>query len=246
MPLLTALSRERDAGVLAALIEGLVDHPELARALDASTRDELIRAPFEAPEPPMLEARIQAIKLARLLHREELVATAQSSSARAVQATLALDAGLRAPEDARPERSGPTRVRFVTDAGSFEIELDFESAPVAAANLRAAARAHRYDGLRWHRVVPGFVVQGGDPRGDGYGGTDSIVRTELSLRAFERGAVGVPLAGLDTGGMQLFVVTADAPHLDGRFPWVGRVVRGMDSIDGVLPGDRITRAELVE
>ncbi|MFO0561936.1 MAG: peptidylprolyl isomerase [Polyangiales bacterium] len=246
MPLLTTLSRERDAGVLAALIEGLVDHPELARALDASARDALIRAPFEAPEAPTLEARIQAIKLAKLVHREELVAMAQSSSARAVQAAFRTDGGLRAPEDGRVDRAGSTRVRFVTDAGSFEIELDFESAPAAAANLRAAARAHRYDGLRWHRVVPGFVVQGGDPRGDGYGGTDSIARTELSLRAFERGAVGVPLAGLDTGGMQLFVVTADAPHLDGRFPWIGRVVRGMDAVDGVLPGDRITRAELVE
>jgi cyclophilin family peptidyl-prolyl cis-trans isomerase len=246
MPLLTTLSRERDAGVLAALIEGLVDHSELARALDASVRDALIRAPFEAPEAPTLEARIQAIKLAKLLHREELVAIAQSSSARAVQAAFASDGGLRAPEDGRIDRAGSNRVRFVTDAGNFEIELDFESAPVAAANLRAAARAHRYDGLRWHRVVPGFVVQGGDPRGDGYGGTDSIVRTELSLRAFDRGAVGVPLAGLDTGGMQLFIVIADAPHLDGRFPWVGRVVRGMDSVDGVLPGDRITRAELVE
>lgn len=246
MPLVSALARERDAGVLAALIEGLVDHPELARALDASARDALIRAPFEAPEAPTLEARIQAIKLARLLHRDELVAAGQNSSVRAVQSALGPDAGLRPPADEVPSSGTSTRVRFATDAGDFEIELDVESAPRAAANFRTAVREHRYDGLRWHRIVPGFVVQGGDPRGDGYGGTDTIIRTELSLRAFERGAIGVPLAGLDTGGMQLFVVTVDAPHLDGRFPWIGRVVRGMDTVDGVLPGDRIIRAELVE
>jgi cyclophilin family peptidyl-prolyl cis-trans isomerase len=246
VPLLTMLSQEHDVAVLAALIEGLVDHPDLARALDPTTRDALIRAPFEAPEALTIEARMQAVKLAKLLHREELVAVAQNSSVRALQRLFTPNGVLHAPEDRRVDRTGSTRIRFVTDAGYFEIELDFESAPMAAETIRAAARAHRYDGLRWHRVVPGFVVQGGDPRGDGYGGTDTIVRTELSLRAFDRGAMGVPLAGLDTGGMQLFIVTADAPHLDARFPWVGRVVRGMDSIDGILPGDRILRAELVD
>jgi cyclophilin family peptidyl-prolyl cis-trans isomerase len=246
LPLLTTLARERDAGLLAALIEGLVDHPELARAMDASARDALIRAPFEAPEGPTLEARVQAIKLARLLHREELVAAARQSSVRVLRRTIDSDAGVIAGPPGQLDEGGATRVRFVTDAGSFVIELDAMSAPRAVANVRAVVRERRYDGLRWHRVVSGFVTQGGDPRGDGYGGTDVPVATELALRPFDRGAVGVPLAGLDTGGMQLFVVTADAPSLDARFPWVGRVVQGMEVVDGVLPGDRIVRAEFVE
>jgi cyclophilin family peptidyl-prolyl cis-trans isomerase len=246
LPLLATLARERDAGLLAALIEALVDHPDLARAMDATVRDALIRAPFEAPEGPTLEARVQAIKLARLLHREELVAAARQSSVRVLRRTIDADAGVIPAAPGAMDEGGATRVRFVTDAGSFVIELDAVSAPRAVANVRAVVRERRYDGLRWHRVVPGFVTQGGDPRGDGYGGTDAPVPTELALRPFDRGAVGVPLAGLDTGGMQLFVVTADAPSLDARFPWVGRVVQGMEVVDGVLPGDRIVRAEFVE
>jgi cyclophilin family peptidyl-prolyl cis-trans isomerase len=117
---------------------------------------------------------------------------------------------------------------------------------MAVQAVTSAARAHRYDGLIFHRVVPGFVVQGLDPRGDGYGGTDSPVVTELSNRRFDRGTIGIPLAGLDTGGIQLFFVTADAPHLDGRYPWVGTVVRGAELLDGILPYDRIIRAEVVE
>lgn len=247
IPLLTALARERDAAVLAAVLEGLTEHPVLARALDASVRDALIRAPFEAPEGPMLEARLGAIKLARLLHRDELIEPARTSTVRAVQEQLLVDGGVLAPVSANAVEIPPlTRVRFVTDAGSFVLEFDSHAAPRAVANVRSVVQQRRYDGLRWHRIVPGFVVQGGDPRGDGYGGTETPIWTELSLGAFERGAIGIPLSGLDTGGMQLFVVTGDAPHLDGRYPWAGRVIRGMDVLDGILPGDRIVRAEFVE
>lgn len=247
LPILTALSRERDAAVLAAVLEGLGEHPVLARALDAAVRDALIRAPFEAPEGPMLEARLGAIKLARLLHREELIEPARASTVRAVQEQLLVDGGvLAAVAPWRAETPPLTRVRFVTDAGVFVLEFDSLAAPRAVANVRSVVQQHRYDGLRWHRIVPGFVVQGGDPRGDGYGGTETPIWTELSLGAFDRGAIGIPLSGLDTGGMQLFVVTGDAPHLDGRYPWAGHVVRGMDVLDGILPGDRIIRAELVE
>ena len=94
-------------------------------------------------------------------------------------------------------------------------------------------------------MVPGFVVQGGDPHGDGYGGTETTVSTELSLSDFSTGSVGIPLAGLDTGGQQLFIVLADAPHLDGRYPWVGRVVRGMEVVEGLLVGDVIRHVSVV-
>ncbi len=264
LPLLASLARERDPAVLAVLLEGLVAHPELARAMELSAREGLIRAPFEAPEGPTLEARVQAIHLAKILGREELVSVARDSEVRAVQRALADDGGLAATPDGaagasalgaeeagrgrasvRPDSARSERVRFETDAGRFEIALDGASAPRAIADLRERVRAHRYDGLTFHRVVPGFVAQGGDPRGDGYGGTETPVRTELSMGAFGRGAVGVPLAGLDTGGMQLFVVTEDAPHLDGRYPRIGTVIRGMDVVDGLLPGDRMTRVTLV-
>jgi cyclophilin family peptidyl-prolyl cis-trans isomerase len=246
-PIVTALARERDPGVLASLLQGLVEHPEIARGVDATVRDALVRAPFEAPEGPMLEARVQAIKLARLLRRDELIASAQSSQVRVIHRTLDPEAGVGPAIVGEPVlEGGPTRVRFVTDAGSFELALEPERAPRAVAHFRTVLNARRYDGLRFHRIVPGFVAQGGDPRGDGYGGTESPVVTELSLGAFERGAVGVPLSGLDTGGMQLFIMTADTPSLDGRYPWIGRVVRGIEVVEGLLPGDRIVRAEWID
>lgn len=246
MPLVRALARERDPGVLATLLDGLVSHPELARALEAPVRDALIRAPFEAPEGPTLEARVPAIAIAKMFGREELVRPAAESRVRAVQRALAPDGGLLpTPEPNAEVRAERTTVRFVTDAGTFEIALAPDTAPRAVESMRALVRQRRYDGLRFHRIVPGFVAQGGDPRGDGYGGTEVPTVTELSLAPFDRGAVGIALAGLDTGGMQFFVVTADARGLDASYPHIGRVVRGIEVVDGILPRDRIISAEVL-
>lgn len=247
MPLVRALARERDPGVLATLLDGLVAHPELARALDAPLRDALIRAPFEAPEGPTLEARVPAITIAKLFGREELVRTAGESRVRAVQRALAPDGGLLpTPAPTTETRPELTTVRFVTDAGTFDMQLTPDTAPRAVENLRSLVRQRRYDGLRFHRIVPGFVAQGGDPRGDGYGGTEVPTVTELSLAPFDRGAVGIALAGLDTGGMQFFVVTADARSLDASYPHIGRVTRGIEVVDGILPRDRILSAEIIQ
>lgn len=244
--LIRRLARERDPAVLASLLEGLADHPEHVRSLAPAVREDLLRAPFGQPEGPSLEARIQAVRVALKVHNTEVLAFAARSRVRALRMAAAPDAGLAVeippPLVPPPE---PARLRFVTEAGNFEMDVRPEHAPTAVRQILAAVRQHRYDGLTFHRVVPGFVVQGGDPRGDGYGGTEEVVPTELSLQQFVRGAVGVPLAGLDTGGIQLFIVTADAPHLDGRYPWVGSVCRGMETIDGLLPGDRIERVEIL-
>ncbi len=129
--------------------------------------------------------------------------------------------------------------------GLVVIELTEDAAPQAAGVVIEAAQGGRYNGTTFHRVVPGFVAQGGDPRGDGYGGTSRIVPTELSGMTFDRGSVGIALAGLDTGGMQFFIVTADAPHLDARYPWIGRVVEGMEIVDELMEGDVIERAEFI-
>ena len=94
-------------------------------------------------------------------------------------------------------------------------------------------------------MVPAFVAQGGDPRGDGYGGTDQITVTQVGAAPFQRGAVGIALAGPDTGGMQFFVMLADAPHLDGRYPYIGRVVEGMSVADRWMIGDTLQRVEFV-
>ncbi len=138
----------------------------------------------------------------------------------------------------------PTRgIRLHTAAGVIDIALDGAPSPIAQANVAELARAGRYDGVRFHRVVPGFVAQGGDPRGDGYGGPGWLMPCEWSDTRYERGTVGIALAGKDTGGSQFFVAHTRQPHLDGRFTVIGRVVAGLDVVDALLPHDLIERAE---
>jgi cyclophilin family peptidyl-prolyl cis-trans isomerase len=114
------------------------------------------------------------------------------------------------------------------------------------ANLSHIARNGGFDGLRFHRVVSGFVVQGGDPRGDGYGGPGWIVPCEWSNLRYERGTVGIALAGKDTGGSQLFITHTPQQHLDGRYTIVGHVTEGLEVLDRLLPHDRIDRVEVLQ
>ena len=131
------------------------------------------------------------------------------------------------------------RVDLVTKHGTMRIELLSEEAPVHVAAFLERVDAGFYDGLIWHRVVPNFVIQGGDPRGDGWGGDGETLRDEISTVRYHRGAVGMPKAGKDTGGCQLFVTHVPTPHLDGNYTIFGRVVSGLEVIDAVEVGDEI-------
>ena len=131
-----------------------------------------------------------------------------------------------------------------TRHGVVEIHLDVVEAPLTTASFVRLARRGFYDGLAFHRVVPGFVIQGGDPRGDGYGGPGYAVRAEITRRPFARGSVGVADAGLDTGGSQFFITLEAQPHLDGRYTHFGSVVSGFEVLDRVRPGDVIERIEV--
>jgi cyclophilin family peptidyl-prolyl cis-trans isomerase len=129
-----------------------------------------------------------------------------------------------------------------TDAGNLTLELDASFAPSAVARIVALAQAGFYDGIVVHRVVPGFVVQFGDPTGDGYGGdAEPPLRCETSPIAFGLGSVGVALAGRDTGSSQLFVTLGRYPHLDGEYAFIGRAGPGWDQ---VAAGDRILHARV--
>lgn len=134
------------------------------------------------------------------------------------------------------------RVEFQTSRGGFVIEGLDEVAPLHVASLLALVDRGFYDGLTIHRVVPGFVVQGGDPRGDGWGGPEFQLRDEVSRVPLDRGMVGMAKAGKDTGGSQFFVTLAPTPHLDGNYTVYGRIVQGMEVIDQLEVGDRIERA----
>lgn len=140
---------------------------------------------------------------------------------------------------------GVTGLRLHTAAGAIVIDFAGMPAPIAQANLVALAREGYFDGLRFHRVVPGFVAQGGDPRGDGYGGPGWLLPCEWSDVRYERGTVGMALAGKDTGGSQFFIAQTRQPHLDGRFAVIGQVTEGLDVVDRLLPQDTIVRVEVI-
>jgi len=130
---------------------------------------------------------------------------------------------------------------IVTVRGTMQVRLDTAAAPLTCYRLVELAERHFFDNLTIHRVVPDFVVQGGDPRGDGWGGPGYTVRDELSLAPFLAGTAGIALAGPDTGGSQFFVTLTPQPHLEGRYPRIGTVANGLDVALRLRVGDRILR-----
>lgn len=139
-------------------------------------------------------------------------------------------------------RPAAASVVLLTDKGEIEIVLAVKEAPIHAQRFLVSVSSGLYDGTIWHRVVSNFVIQGGDPRGSGWGDAGFVLRDENSGLPFGRGAVGMAKAGKDTGGCQLFITHVPTPHLDGRYTVFGQVSRGMDVVDAIEPGDRILRA----
>jgi cyclophilin family peptidyl-prolyl cis-trans isomerase len=126
-----------------------------------------------------------------------------------------------------------------TTRGSFSVELLPDDAPLTVDNFVQLARHDYFNGITVHRVVPNFVIQDGDPRGDGNGGPGYQIRCETNEAPYERGAVGMALSGKDTGGSQWFVTHSPQPHLDGGYTVFGNVVVGMDVVDKIVRGDVI-------
>lgn len=131
------------------------------------------------------------------------------------------------------------RAVVTTTKGSFTIALLPDEAPLTVDNFVQLARKGYYRNIVFHRVIPNFVIQGGDPRSDGNGGPGYAIRCEVNEVPYDRGAVGMALSGKDTGGSQWFVTHAPQPHLDGGFTVFGRVVSGMNVVDAIVRGDTI-------
>jgi len=131
-------------------------------------------------------------------------------------------------------------VSIETTRGEIRIELYRDAAPFTIMSvLKLAGREGFYRGLIFHRVVPNFVIQGGDPRGDGWGGPGYSLRSEFSPLSYTAGTVGIASAGKDTEGSQFFITHSPQPHLDGRYTIIGRVVSGMETVDEIRVGDRM-------
>lgn len=130
---------------------------------------------------------------------------------------------------------------IVTNRGSFTIEFLPDQAPLTVDNFVQLARRRYFNGQTIPRVVPNFVIQAGDPRGDQSGGPGYSIRCEINEVPFERAALGMALSGKDTGGSQWFVTHSPQPHLDGGYTVFGRVVSGMEVVDNIVRGDTIQR-----
>ncbi len=126
-----------------------------------------------------------------------------------------------------------------TSRGFVKIKLLPKIAPATVGSFVQLARKKFYNGLTFHRVVPDFVVQGGDPRGDGWGGPGYSIPCEYNRHPYLRGTVGMATAGKDTGGSQFFICHSEQPHLNGRYTVFGEVVDGMDVVDNLEIDDKI-------
>ena len=138
-----------------------------------------------------------------------------------------------------------TQVYLDTDRGTIQIELAVLDAPLTVENFVGLARKGFFNGLSVHRVVPDFVVQDGDPRGDGEGGPGYTIRDELNERPYLRGTVGMALDPWpDTGGSQYFITHSPQPHLDAKYTVFGRVVSGMEVVDQIQQWDVVRRVRV--
>ena len=215
-----------DAAASAALVSAL-----------SQTRDTtwvgLLERYLDHPQAPVRAAAREAV--------ESLTLRAVEGRPRAADRGEALEMDWESFPDGRPD------VLMETTQGTVRLRLASEEAPLTVQTFLRLVGSGAYDGVPFHRVVPSFVVQGGDVgRSDGTGGPGYTIRTELTRIPFERGVLGMASAGRDTEGSQFFVMHARAPHLDDRYTSFGWVVEGMDVVDRLLRGDRILRMAVVD
>jgi cyclophilin family peptidyl-prolyl cis-trans isomerase/HEAT repeat protein len=241
----TILGRVRPAGgeaeLLAAWQQSKTDAAIDARA---AALEALAAYGPETAREPLAEAladrdwavRVKAMDLLRKADPAVEASRARPAPTLAPRDTYGA-AGLVAP------RYSP-QAYIETASGTIQIELDVIDAPLTARNFVTLARKGYFNGLTFHRVVPNFVIQGGDPRGDGEGGPGYTIRDELSDLPYLRGSVGMALSWADTGGSQFFITHGPQPHLDGRYAVFGRVVAGMETVDRIRRGDVIERVRV--
>ena len=222
-----ALVASGEADLVASALDAAASLPEGGRELLAAQRD---------------AADDLARERARRLLRERF-GEVSSGSPRSVATRLSGSDYRRLAERAEGPR---LRVLVETTRGAFEAGLFPDAAPMTVESFVSLARAGFFDGTTIHRVVPDFVVQAGDPRGDGTGGPGYAIRDELNPIPYERGRIGMALSGPDTGGSQWFVALSRQPHLDGGYTVFGEVAAGMEVVDRIEQNDRVLSVLVLE
>jgi cyclophilin family peptidyl-prolyl cis-trans isomerase len=195
----------------------------------------------------VLTSKLQGLQLPRDLEAQQLV-----------HQTVAYLKGLPQPAHQPPPFNHPIskeklrtlpqgqRYRITTEKGIIILATDINDCPGSSLAFDSLVTAGYYNGKAFHRMVPNFVVQGGCPRGDGYGGMPWTLRTEIGRKLFTAGSVGLASAGRDTESCQFFITHSAAPHLDGRYTRFGEVVEGMDVVWQLQVGDVMERVERID
>ena len=152
----------------------------------------------------------------------------------------------KAPQAGDKDIPEGRHIRIETGDGTIDIELLPEVAPNTVANFKKLAASGYYDGLSFHRVIPGFMAQGGCPRGDGTGGPGYKVKAEFNKTKHVRGTVAMARSSdPDSAGSQFYICYDAHPHLDSQYTVFGQVTEGMDVVDKVKVGSKITSVSVL-
>jgi HEAT repeat protein/cyclophilin family peptidyl-prolyl cis-trans isomerase len=222
--------RDGAYGARAAALAAIAKYP-------AATATPVLRSAFADKD---WAVRVRAVML--LKQADPSAAAGADAQIRPAPTTLAPDA-YATVRIGNPPVS--TQVFLETDRGTIQIELAVLDAPLTVENFVKLAQKGFFNGLSVHRVVPNFVMQDGDPRGDGEGGPGFSIRDELNERPYLRGTVGMALDPWpDTGGSQYFITHSPQPHLDGKYTVFGRVIAGMEVVDKIQQWDVIRQVRV--
>ncbi|HKB70242.1 MAG TPA: peptidylprolyl isomerase [Thermoanaerobaculia bacterium] len=255
-PAIAALLADPDPGVRSAVVDRLAESgdpavvPPIEAAMRASRSDTI---PDVALSCVRAAARLKRDPARKLLEsaagwprgvvareaRRALIDGFGGDAAALAPAPYATGRVISDYEKILEDSEGAHRASVTTARGTFTIALDATAAPLTVANFEALARRKFFDGTKFDRVVPWFVVQGGDPTETLHGGPGYEIRDELVAGSYERGSVGMGLEGADTGGSQWFVTLSRQPHLDGRYSLFGRVITGQEVVDRLEQGDAL-------
>jgi cyclophilin family peptidyl-prolyl cis-trans isomerase len=132
-----------------------------------------------------------------------------------------------------------------TNRGQIKVELLYNMAPKTVVNFIRLAESGFYEGIIFHRVVPNFVIQAGEPHGEGFEGPGYTIRSEYNRHPYRRGTMGMANSGKDTGGSQWFICQSAQPQLDARYTAFGQVIWGLSVADRILVGDTIKTIDIV-
>ena len=253
---LLALVDDRDLGVLESAAGAIEKRkiktaaPRLAARLPELDRPDGI----EAAESVLSALGVLGDRATADAVRAQTVRCRFSVCLAAIEA-LAKITGEKAAFKPQPPETGPYTseplpaqavVEMLTARGRILVRLFPADAPNNVRSFLYLVRRGFFDGQTFHRVVPDFVSQGGDPRGDGSGGPGWVLPCEINLHRYLEGTMGMALAGRDTGGSQFFFAHGTQPHLDGRYTIFGEIVEGKDVAESLIEGDPITRVRLIQ